>query len=381
MRRLLGLLLAAFLLVPGSAGAIVDNGGGGGRDVKILGGAVAAPGQFPWMAALMDSSADRAIDGVFCGGTVIAPQVVLTAHHCIDGTKASEVNVIVGRTRLSQDGDGQRIAVTQIDAYPGYNSKSVVGDVALLKLATPTTVQPMPIAHPADSALATPGTDVVTIGWGATQEGGNISDELRFVRLTVRSHNKCDAIYGPIPDASQLCIGSDRAGEDSCQGDSGGPVISGPGAAARLIGTVSYGQGCGHKGVPGVYTRISRYASWIDQHAAALNGSAPTPVPAVDAPVVKIGKISCAAIYCDVFLRTSGRAPAGGIVLNVVRKKSKGHKAVDAVVFAKQLSPSKWRAHVNLPYGNLTLYAIPLTSSQDDLDGDGDVERIQVSSG
>jgi hypothetical protein len=238
----------------------------------------------------------------------------------------------------------------------------------------------MPIAHPADDGLTTPGTHVLTIGWGATKEGGNISDELRFVRLTMRLHNPCDRLYGKLDDASQLCIGSSRAGEDSCQGDSGGPVISGDADGARLVGIVSFGRGCGRKSIPGVYTRVSYFGKFVDDQTAVLNGSAVPPRPPVNPPVVRIGRITCEQVYCDVILRTTGRPPAGGIALNVVRRRSKGHKPVDIVVFAKQVSPTRWKARANLPFGNLTLYAIPLTAGQDDLDGDGDVQRIQVYS-
>jgi secreted trypsin-like serine protease len=59
-----------------------------GRQVKIIGGSVAAPGQFPWMVALVDPRARNAADGQFCGGTVIAPLVVLTAAHCVYGSTA-----------------------------------------------------------------------------------------------------------------------------------------------------------------------------------------------------------------------------------------------------------------------------------------------------
>jgi secreted trypsin-like serine protease len=378
MRRPLLVGLAGLVLLPACAGAVASKGN---RDVKILGGAIAAPGQFPWIAGLMDAEAERAIYGVFCGGTVIAPRVVLTAAHCVEGVQPGEIDVVVGRTRLTQDDEGERIDVQKIVVYPSYDNRSVFGDLAIIQLAAPTSVVPLPIAHPADDGLTAPGIGVMTLGWGATEEGGSISDELRFVRLTMRSHGYCDRVYGEIDDASQLCIGSKRAGEDSCQGDSGGPVISGEDPGTRLVGLVSYGQGCGHKGVPGVYTRVSRYAQWIDDRTAALNGGAIPPAPPINPPVVRIGKITCAEIYCDVYLRTTGRPPAGGIALNVVRRKSKGRKAVDEIVFAKQASEVRWRAHVNLPYGNLTLYAIPLTATMDDLDGDGDVQRIRVFSG
>ena len=376
MRRPTAIAVALLALLPAAAGAIT----GSKRGVKILGGAVAAPGQFPFMAALMDSRARHAVDGVFCGGTLIAPRVVLTAGHCVEGSNASEMDVVVGRTRLTDEQSGERISVTKIVQYPTYNSKTVKGDVALLQLEHPAAVAPLALAHPGDGTPQAPGNRVMTIGWGATQEGGNISDELRFVRLTVRSHGFCDRIYGRIDDASQLCIGSSRAGEDSCQGDSGGPVISGDGDATRLIGTVSYGEGCGHANTPGVYSRVSSFAKWIDDNAAVLNGDAPAPVPVADAPTVRIGAIRCGRIYCDVTLRTSGRPPAGGIVFDYVRHRSAHRKAIDEFVFAKQVSATKWIAHAPLPYGVLTMYAIPLNATQDDLDGNGDVQRIEIVS-
>ena len=375
MRRPTLLALVAFLLLPAAAEAVTKRD----REVKILGGAVAAPGQFPWMAALVDSQAERAVDGGFCGGTVIAPRVVLTAAHCVYGVRVGELDVVLGRTRLSQEDTGERISVTDIVIHPGYESQTAFRDAALLQLATPTSVQPAAIAHPADDALTDPGNRVLTSGWGATAEGGSMSDELRFVRLTARSEPYCDRVYEDIDGKSQLCIGSKRAGEDSCQGDSGGPVVAGEGAALRLVGLVSFGYGCGRKDIPGVYTRVSFYSSWIDEQTAVLNGDVIPPAPPVNPPVVRIGAVRCEAIYCNVILRTTGRAPAGGIVLNYVRRRSKGRKPVDDFVFAKQISATRWKARANLPFGNVTLYAIPFNADMSDLDGDGDVQRYRIS--
>jgi secreted trypsin-like serine protease len=376
MRRPAALAVALLALVPVAAGGITSHK----RGVKILGGAIAAPGQFPFMVALIDSAApdDSVLDGFFCGGELIAPRVVLTAGHCVEGSKAKEMDVVVGRTLLSDQSSGQRIDVAKIVQYPTYDSRQVTGDVALLQLAQPAAVTPMPIAHAGDGTAQTPGTRVLAMGWGTTAEGGTPSNELRYVRLTVRSHGYCDAIYGAIHDGQQVCIGSSRAGEDTCQGDSGGPILSTDGTTTRIIATVSYGQGCGHANTPGVYARTSYFASWIDRNAALLNGDVAPPAPPVNPPAVKIGSIACGAVYCNVTLRTSGRAPAGGIVLDYVRHRTSGHKAIDDFVFAKQQSSTTWVAHAPLPYGTLTLYAIPLNAKQTDLDGNGDVQRIQI---
>src|SRR4051794_41943879 len=93
MRRPTALAVLLLALVPAGAGAIASPQ----RGVKILGGAVAAPGQFPFMAALMDSRARHAIDGVFCGGSLLAPPVVPTAGPRVGGTEASGVGGGGGR--------------------------------------------------------------------------------------------------------------------------------------------------------------------------------------------------------------------------------------------------------------------------------------------
>jgi len=374
------LTLTILAAVPAGAQAITS------REVKILGGAEAAPGQFPWMAALVDVDARNAADGIFCGGTVVAPRVILTAGHCVQGTTADQFDVVVGRTRLSRSSDGERVGVSQIVRAPGWNSSTLVNDAALVQLDAPVSVTPLALAGAGDAAREATGQSVIVSGWGATSEGGNVSDTLKYVRLTVRSTSKCNALFGNINGSRQLCVGSSRAGEDSCQGDSGGPLFFGDGAAARLVGIVSFGDGCGRQDTPGVYTRVSAYTSWITEEAAVLNGGTPeptptpTPTPSTKKPTVRIGKISC-NYSCTVTLKVTGREPAGGIVLNVVRKKTKTRKGVDRFVLAKKSSSGTWTVKTALPFGKLTLYAIPLTAAQDDLDGNGDVERIEIVPG
>jgi trypsin len=365
--------LAALLVLAPGAGAI-----GGGRDVKILGGSTAAPGQFPWMVALVDPRSANAADGQFCGGSLIAPRVVLTAAHCVYGSTADEIDAVVGRTRLSRAGDGQRIRVTRIVRHPDYDPQRLVSDLALLQLAQPATVAPLALDGPRDSASEQPASQVVVSGWGTTTEGGDGSDDLRYVRLRVRSPAACQSYYDDIIASRIVCAGSTRQGEDSCQGDSGGPLTVGAGATARLVGLVSYGDGCGRAGVPGVYTRVAAFSDFIAQQTALLNGDAPVPPVVQNPPVVRIANVACGAKTCTTTFSVRNRPPAGGIVLNVVRARSKGRKAVDRFVFAKRVSATQYVAQTDLPFGKLTLYAIPLNATQDDLDGDGDVSRIEI---
>ena len=375
-RFLLLAVLATVLAVPADAAAVR------GRDVKIVGGLIGAPGQFPWMAALVDSSSPLASNGLFCGGSVIAPRVVLTAAHCLEGVQPGEVDVVVGRTRLSTDTDGERVKVTQLLMHPRYNARSTSNDIALMQLDRPVSVPALGLPGPEHAPLAQPAAKAFTSGWGTTSEGGERSDDLLYVRLTVRSASTCSKIYGRINDHTQLCAGSSRPAEDSCQGDSGGPLFSGQGDQARLLGIVSYGLGCGRARTPGVYTRVAGFTGWINENTPVLNGDAPPPPPPpIDPPRVRIGAVDCGAVMCTINLRVRGRAPAGGILLNASRPRRRGRRPVERYAYAREVEPGRWRGRLNLPVGRIKLYAFPLNAERDDLDGDGDVERLVVTVG
>ena len=62
----------------------------------------------------------------------------------------------------------------------------------------------------------------------------------------------------------QMCAGFSDGMIDSCDGDSGGPlVVIDENKQKRLAGIISWSQGCGRPGRPGVYTKVSHYANWI----------------------------------------------------------------------------------------------------------------------
>lgn len=73
----------------------------------------------------------------------------------------------------------------------------------------------------------------------------------------------CQEALGPRIVDSMLCAGG-KAGQDACQGDSGGPMtVTRESESPVLTGVVSWGRGCARAGLPGVYTRVSRFRSWL----------------------------------------------------------------------------------------------------------------------
>lgn len=113
----------------------------------------------------------------------------------------------------------------------------------------------------------------IATGWGDTRKGGQISNVLLEVRVRIWSNSECANQYKSIDNyvsENMLCAG--EPGKDTCQGDSGGPLNCPvtkfrPGQPQyKICGITSWGAGCGHNGYPGVYTRVSKYINWIDQH-------------------------------------------------------------------------------------------------------------------
>ncbi len=254
-----------------------------GPGVKIVGGDTTTIAQWPWTIALY-----RHVGGgsfaFSCGGSLVAPTVVLTAAHCAAGEPPSDLLVVPGITNLS-DASGNQIAVTNITIDPSYNlGVALAHDVAILDLASPSSQTTIDVAAPDQAALWATDVDATVLGWGATSQGGPISNTLREVTVPIVSDAVCTGDYGGSFDATTMVCAGDQSlgGKDSCQGDSGGPMVVDDGQSGwRLAGTVSWGQGCAQPGFPGVYARVGEYGAgtigtWIaDQLAIRKNGPPP----------------------------------------------------------------------------------------------------------
>ena len=236
---------------------------------QIVGGQEAAPGAWPWMAAIVQASQPSDYQGQFCGGALIASQWVLTAGHCVQGKTAAEIDVTLGKHKLT-DAGGERIHVIQIVRHPAFNSTTLDSDVALLKLQTATARQTVTLVPQGDTTLTAVGVLATVIGWGDMRtngQQGTYADALMQVSVPIVSNATCNApsSYGGDVTLNQMCAGLPQGGKDACQGDSGGPLVvpDGTGNGWLQAGVVSWGIDCAQPNYYGVYTRLSNFSDWI----------------------------------------------------------------------------------------------------------------------
>ncbi|WP_199438824.1 S1 family peptidase [Umezawaea beigongshangensis] len=221
---------------------------------QIVGGSRVSTTTYPWVVYLATSGGSQ-----YCGGTLVAPNKVVTAAHCTVGDSPSAVRVVSGRDDKSSTA-GTVSTVSRIWVHPSYNSNTMTSDVSVLTLSTSLNRTTLPIATSADSALYAAGTTARILGWGTTSSGGSASRYLLSATVPLVSSSSCTSSYGSeYYSTHMVCAGYSSGGVDTCQGDSGGPLVAG----GKLIGVTSWGYGCASAGYPGVYSRVSNYATTL----------------------------------------------------------------------------------------------------------------------
>jgi secreted trypsin-like serine protease len=237
---------------------------------SVVGGGRADPAQWPFAVAIFRKGR------MHCSGSVIAPTRVLTAGHCLAGFNVANLEVIIGRPTLRDTAEGQVIGVTSGRVHPDFEQTGL-HDVAVLNLAQPTSVRPVPLATPAlDASLAAVGAQLQVAGFGATNPfGTHLSGFLKTTVEQVRTENRCLKAYTSdlfAPESMICALGARRkkAGRfkihtSACSGDSGGPLVASTPFGPIEVGTVSFGGAlCGLPSAPSVYSRVSASLGFIE---------------------------------------------------------------------------------------------------------------------
>ncbi len=248
-------------------------------EAKIINGNQSKSDAWPWMALIaIDHGNDRIGK---CGGTLVAPQWILTAAHCVDNLVRAKV--LLDRNNLSGKG-GEVISVSDYVVHPEYTFDIYSdADIALLHLERPSSIKPVTLANDFDFQLEE-GNTALAIGWGLTHQSNDaLGDKdvspvhLQEVKLTINSSYECN--NHPYLPNNVICLGVyDK--KSTCNGDSGGPLLLFDPKSEnwKQIGITSFGStDCSIQDGIGVFTQVDRYkSSFID---STINGTAQEETP------------------------------------------------------------------------------------------------------
>jgi secreted trypsin-like serine protease len=344
VKKFLSVCLSLFLLISLAPLAVAKESGDGSS--RIVNGADGDIANYAYQVGLVRSGgadfSDGAFEEQFCAGTAINQNWILTAAHCFNPGSLDPIldlddfYVIGGKSDLLDYLDVDLVTPIQLIVHPDtdYNS---VNDIALIKVdQLPTGTGFVASYGSTDYDVA--GIEAYVSGWGSLQRYGSYPTILQSATTEITSQAVCDrndVIYNS-PDYdfnSQICAGlvlseassdeaeiftdytafrlartleddesdepyslalaetldaigfdlpseTDRYYVDSCQGDSGGPLVSSSGG--NLIGVTSYGFQCATP-IPGVYTRVSYFKTWIDGYVSPSSDE-PDTIPQFDNP-------------------------------------------------------------------------------------------------
>jgi secreted trypsin-like serine protease len=223
--------------------------------LPVVGGTTVKPGVWPDAVAVLSDTAA-------CTGTLIAPDVVLTAGHCIDTKPAV---VLVDSVDYGQPG-GEAIRVKWSLAYPDWQRAY---DVGVVVLDHPAKAQPRLVAAACSAREGlVPDAEVELVGFGLTTKSGTGDNTrlhqaaLSVIDATCTDDPACAAAIAP---GGEFTAGGH--GSDACFGDSGGPVYLHTSMGPALLGVVSRasavsGPPCGDGGI---YVRADKVISWVQQ--------------------------------------------------------------------------------------------------------------------
>ncbi|KAL3227541.1 hypothetical protein MRX96_004237 [Rhipicephalus microplus] len=286
-------------LQPGEVGINHQSCGIASIDFRIVNGLVADIERFPWLVFLRvryRSVVTR------CAGSIITSRHILTAGHCTIWTNNQKATSIVMMYGASEFSAGTKVIVKHFYRHENFDFQTFKNDLAILWLDEPIKLGPKArtICLP-KSPQNLVGKTVVSAARYLNTTTPNVSfadgtgsPVLRYTTQVVWNLEQCIQGLGGIAFYSPQQICAYKRGSDACQkyvtasrgarsgqphfptasavnatcaprcrGDSGAPLMLKNGDVYEIVGLVSFGDGCNIEGVPGVYTNIEMYTTWI----------------------------------------------------------------------------------------------------------------------
>lgn len=229
---------------------------------RIINGGFAPVGRFPYAVSIRRQGRQH-----FCGGSLIAPNLILSAAHC----SITYGEVYINRYNLSDSSsqDQESFAILEEFVHPQYNYIDYPYDYMIIRINGTSSITPIKLNRapqiPIDNITLT------VIGWGRNDTEGDYkpSEVLKEAELLSVSQSSCDSYwrrYGYDITDDMMCARAKTG--INCRGDSGSPLLllKEDGSDADVqVGLVSWGAAdCDLPMAPAVYSRISDQIDWID---------------------------------------------------------------------------------------------------------------------
>lgn len=193
---------------------------------RIVGGQEADINEYPWMVTVLSKSSGGT---ELCGGSIISPNYILTAAHCVTDS-SKKVTIHVGGHDISNPIPGSySIEGKKTIMHPEYKTSNLIfatyyrNDIALIELSKPVKFDKngkvRPVCLPKPEMSKTNFGKVKVAGWGKTTPGGKSSSVLKEVELDAISNAECISKYDYNHiniEESNICV--KNKGNGACHG-------------------------------------------------------------------------------------------------------------------------------------------------------------------
>lgn len=228
------------------------------HEYRIFNGeTVIANDKFPYQVGLLMSS------GLWCGGSLISHNFVLTAAHCVI-REVGTIRVYTGAV-VRRKSDIITVNTKYIYVHKYYNIFNGDNDIALIEIPYLNYTRFTSAVRLPDRKLKIEsmyGKDVYISGWGSPMNDKSLANSLNYGIMTIMNNSECHKYHNSdIMRSTNICL-MPKYHQSDCNGDSGGAAVLAD--ESIQIGIISRGgdKFC-NSTLPNLYTNVLLFMNWI----------------------------------------------------------------------------------------------------------------------